>query len=275
MIDSFVSIDVGGRMLRCITGGDGDPTVVLDLGMSMSIEHSRAGPIPLGWSKVFRDVKKFSRMVMYDRAGVGESDPAPLPRTSLDMVRDLHALLRRMNVTPPFVFVGHSLGGMNVRLYAHMYPEEVGGIVLVDSTHPEQRKRFSSIIPPPAQGEAPLLRLFRARLAPSESTEGFDWDAAEEQVRAVSSLGKMPLVVISHSPNYPMGSEVPKELADKIQGAWLALQTELLALSSNSRHVVASHAGHNIQVDEPELIAGLIASVVEDARTTNRIRLTH
>ena len=119
-------VDVGGHRLniRCI--GSGSPTVVLEpgLGESASAIAKRIAP----------DVARTTRVCVYDRAGHGRSDAAP----DADAARDLHVLLERAHVPGPYVLAGHSLGGMFVLSYAHRYPSQVGGVVLLDSMHPRQ-----------------------------------------------------------------------------------------------------------------------------------------
>jgi pimeloyl-ACP methyl ester carboxylesterase len=117
-------VDVGGFRLHLHCAGKGSPTVVVDSGL---------GSFSPDWGLVQPEVAKFTRVCTYDRAGYGWSDPGPRPRTSRQMVEELQTLLVNAAIEGPYVLVGHSLGGMNVRLYAHQYPSEVAGVVLVDS----------------------------------------------------------------------------------------------------------------------------------------------
>lgn len=131
-------IDVGGYRLHIrVTEPEhgvapGTPTVLLEAGIAAS---------SLSWSKVLPRVAEFARVVSYDRAGLGWSDASPRPRTPPHIVEELHALLDRANVPRPLVLVGHSFGGYCVRYYAHKFPEEVAGMVLVDSVHPAEWER--------------------------------------------------------------------------------------------------------------------------------------
>ena len=126
-------VDVGGRRLYITCMGEGSPTVILEHGMATESDS---------WAQVQQAVAQFTRVCAFDRAGRGKSDPAPKPRTSEDMVADLHALLANAHIPGPYILVGNSLGGFNARLYAHKYPGEVVGLVLVDSMHPDQFARF-------------------------------------------------------------------------------------------------------------------------------------
>jgi pimeloyl-ACP methyl ester carboxylesterase len=147
-------IDIGGYRLHLTRAGTGRPAVVLDAGL--------AG-FSLDWGLVAPGVASFTTVCAYDRAGYGWSDPGPLPRTSSRIAAELHTLLHLAGVEPPYVLVGHSFGGFNVRLFADYYPDEVAGMVLVDVSHedfndqlPEEMRagydRFE-------RAEVPLLRL--------------------------------------------------------------------------------------------------------------------
>lgn len=122
-------IDVGGYRLHLAESGEGPPVVVLESGQ---------GDCSLGWSLVQPEVAKFARVVAYDRSGLGWSEQGPNAHTVGAAVNDLHTLLDNVGIEGPVVLVGASWGGMAARLYAHRYPQQVAGIVLVDSSHEEQ-----------------------------------------------------------------------------------------------------------------------------------------
>jgi pimeloyl-ACP methyl ester carboxylesterase len=123
------SVDVGGRSLNIYCSGEGGPAVILDTG----------GSAP-GYSNLLfqMQVAQFTRACWFDRAGLGWSDPSPLEQTSAAISDDLHALLHVAGVPPPYVLVGSSFSGFNVRAFAGKYSSEVAGAVLVDSAHEDQ-----------------------------------------------------------------------------------------------------------------------------------------
>jgi len=124
------SVDIGGYKLNIDCTGQGQPTVVLESGNGAPANF---------WRRVQPQIAKFTRVCSYDRAGYGWSDSGPMPRTSAQMVKELHALLQDSGDKPPYIFVGHSLGGLNVSLYNHAYPNEIVGMVLAESTDEELR----------------------------------------------------------------------------------------------------------------------------------------
>lgn len=126
-------VDVGEHKMHIHCTGEGSPTLVMDIGI---------GWFSLIWSFVQPEVAKFTRVCTYDRAGYAWSDPNPTPRTSQQLVQELHTLLTNAGIEGPYVLVGHSLGGLNVRLFASQYPSEVVGIVLVDAVHEETYSRL-------------------------------------------------------------------------------------------------------------------------------------
>jgi pimeloyl-ACP methyl ester carboxylesterase len=136
-------VDLGGRTINVDCAGVGTPTVIFEAG--------GGGYGGYGWSAVQSGVAKFTRACWYDRAGEGWSDPPPVARNSKMIANDLHAVLQHIQVNGPIVLVGHSIGGEYIRVYASKFPSEVAGLVLVDSTHPDQRE--------PAIMLSPLTRM--------------------------------------------------------------------------------------------------------------------
>ncbi|HEX6383828.1 MAG TPA: alpha/beta hydrolase [Anaerolineae bacterium] len=160
-------IDVGGYRLHLQCQGEGEPAVVIDAGQ---------GDFSLSWAEILPQVATFARICTYDRAGLGWSDPSPKPRTAEVMVEELRTLLAKAGVPGPYVLVGASTGGMNVRLFAHKYRREVAGLVLVDSAHEDQfsapmvqqaMQRMSKMMPLMMGGFQLLVRSGLAALKPT------------------------------------------------------------------------------------------------------------
>jgi pimeloyl-ACP methyl ester carboxylesterase len=151
----MVSVSGHGMQLYCTGKASGGPTVVMDSGLGGGL---------LDWQTVQPKVVNFARVCSYDRSGIGWSESGPSPRTSPQIVKELHALLEKAGVGGPYVLVGHSFGGANVQLYAAEYPKEVAGMVLVDSAldtrvlDEDLRKALAEIAPSPLtiKATAPL-----------------------------------------------------------------------------------------------------------------------
>lgn len=287
-------VDVGGYKLHLYcqgSGSPGSPTVVLEAG---------SGASGLYWSLVQPEVAKTARVCVYDRAGYGWSEASPKPRTYGVMAEELHTLLKNASIAGPYLLVGHSLGGIIVRHFAYQYPQEVAGLVLVDSATEGQMERFPAALKK-LQSPDDLLKLlqgFEAAITsgeaaknpdaflpleprlPRQTAETFralmlshpkqvravraELEAiADEKPRPLPSLGNLKLVVLSHGYTDPAGQPgVPPEVIREYEGVWAQLQAELAALSSNSKRVVAEKSGHNIQLERPDLVVQAIREVL-------------
>jgi pimeloyl-ACP methyl ester carboxylesterase len=274
--------DVGGYKMHIYCTGEGSPTVILDSGLGDSY---------VSWLGVQSPIAKFTRVCSYDRAGLGYSDSSPQPRTSKVMAEELHALLQAASITPPYVLVGHSIGGYNVRLYASLYRNEVAGMVLVDASHPDQENRF----PPELRNmeaswqreaeflayttpfgiprllglcdEDPVRRAadcnFHSAREGLQEMKALAQSAAE--TAATGSLGDLPLAVLSHDPDKP-SSELPADLARPTNAAWEKMQEELAHLSSRGTQTIAKNSAHYLQIDRPDLVVEAVHTVLDQAR---------
>jgi len=231
------TVDVGGAPIRVVCGGaraPGAPVVVLEAGAGNGAET---------WAKVQPDIASFARVCAYDRPALVRNKPErPATPTPEAMVGTLDGVLTAAGEAPPYVLVGHSLGGMIVRMYASRFPERLAGMVLVDSSHEEQLRRFAEANPQQAN-------------APPAATRGeaFDLPAMSDALRARAWRTNAPLVVLTHTSQ-------PGVRNDAI---WLDLQRELATRSPNASHVVAEHSGHYIQNDEPALVIDAVRRIVD------------
>lgn len=255
-------IDVGGYYLYLESAGAGSPTVIFESGMECGADSL---------ANLAAAVQHFTRTVIYDRAGLGQSDPAPMPRTAQHMVDDLRTLLTQAQIAGPYLLVGHSLAGLPVRLFAHQYSQEVVGLVLLDVVHPDQWLRELQLLPPPSLHEPIALTQARNTCTaewndPFYNAEGINIAASAAQVRATGHLGQLPLVVITAGKDE---GGFPPALADASAANWLAMQKELVALSDNGTHIIATESDHSIQDCQPELVVTVIRQLVENLRSNN------
>jgi pimeloyl-ACP methyl ester carboxylesterase len=250
-------IDVGGYQLSAHVKGSGKPVVVLEAGFGNGCET---------WSKVQDDIAQFTTVCSYDRASLGWSESAPAPRTFQDSVRDLHVLLEQLALPAPYVLVGHSIGGELVRVYAHTYPTEVAGLVLVDSSHPDQNTRFLAALPPESADEPPGVREFRkGQQAPSLTPQWADAAVCFEQSRACGELGNLPLAVITAA-KAVNPTNLPEDVLAVRDRVWLELQQDLARLSSRSTQRFAEQSGHMVPFDQPEIVIDAIRETVNTIR---------
>lgn len=250
-------VDVGDRSLALSVAGRGQPAVVLEMGLGAAGDF---------YDGIARGVAALTRVAWYDRAGLGRSDPAPTPRTIAGLAADLHTLLRAAAIPPPYVLVGHSLGGLTVRFYQHHYPAEVAALVLIESAHEAQRERLLAALPPEASDEVPALARYRHALRvswadPATNAERIDNLANSALMLDCSGFGGLPLVVVSRGrAEAPAG--LPPELVAERERTWRQMQDELAALSSHSVHLIAERSGHLINKDQPELVVEAIYQAV-------------
>ncbi|HWA86620.1 MAG TPA: alpha/beta hydrolase, partial [Opitutus sp.] len=270
-------VDIGGCRLHVIERGSG-PAVVFEAG---------AGCCALDWDAVQTPLASVARTIAYDRAGNAWSDPAPAPRTPPQITDELHTLLHRLGVPPPYVLVGHSLGGIYVQVFARRFPDEVAGLVLVDSSHPEQGKRMGGFAPdltPLMIALAPLgvQRLFlrggapaiyrpdvwKARQAVLGRTESVR--AAAREVHAImgapadgSQLRPLPrpipIIVLTHS--QPLLG-LPAEKAARFEATWRTLQRELALLSPRGVQRVVPNSSHMIPFGQPAAIVDAVKEIL-------------
>lgn len=256
-------IDVGGYHLAMQKAGAGWPTVVIEPGSGRSSAE---------WQEIVASVARVTRVVSYDRAGLGESEPAPTPRTFADQVADLHALLRAADISPPYVLVGHWLGGLLSLLYAHSYPREVAGMVLIDSAHPNQGRRTAALLPRPSADDSPRLHGMRSRLSggyepdPIWNPEGLNIAASEMQVQSLRSLDNRPLAVLTTRDPGDPPPDLPADFMAACEVMYQELQQDLARWSIRGTHVIAEHSRHRMHLDAPGLVIDTILQVVAAVR---------
>lgn len=280
-------VDVGGYRLHLHCTGAGTPTVVLDAGLGGGM---------LDWMLVQPEVAKFSRVCSYDRAGVGWSEAGTKPRTTQQISQELHTLLGKAGIQSPYVLVGHSFGGINVQYFASQHPNEVAGMVLVDSTHEKQFSRQEMPKPPtflpfvvkalvpfgvarlmnhlgePPPNITPDLAVQRASIYAhtrhlyAVADEMISLSVSLAQAQAVPlQWGDKPLVVLTRGRKEAAPLLSPEE-ANRMEQTWKELQTELVGRSQNGKQIIAEKSGHYIQFDQPNLVLNTIRQTTEAAR---------
>ena len=244
-------VDAGGVKLHIQCDGvrqPGRPMVILEAG---------AGNSAKTWRDVFAPIAQFVRVCAYDRQGLGSSERTPAPQSGVEAVETLRALLQAAGERPPYVMAGHSYGGMLVRLYATRYRSEVTGLVLVDSSHEEQLKRFAVLPapPPPPAGATPQ----------PVSPERIDLAATSAELAKAPWRANIPLVVLSRGLWFKTPPAAPDLQAEARLAIWQELHRELATRSTQAELQVAAHSGHYIQNDEPPLVVEAVRRVLARA----------
>jgi pimeloyl-ACP methyl ester carboxylesterase len=232
-------IQVGHNLIYTVSFGEG-PNVIFASGLGASLEN---------WKYVAPSIAEHAHVILYDRPGTGKSSAHPhaeKARTAQDAVIELFSLLKQLHVHPPYILVGHSLGGLYLQLFAREYPEMVSGIVLVDSVSPYQK--MHDVLPDKSVSYYP---------------EALGVRISENEVRDAKPFPNIQLIVLSatiHGPiNGILNSKSNKE-------HWAKLQKDLSAMSTNSQHVIANNSGHCIQLEKPWLVIAAINEIIAPSK---------
>jgi len=288
------SIDIGGRDLNIFCAGSGEPAVIFE---------SAGGPGYM-WSHIQPEIANFTTACWYDRAGEGWSDSGPFPRTSVAIAGDLHQLLQRAPVPGPYVLVGWSFGGLNVRAYNGLFPHDVAGIVLVDSAHedePERAPKFFLARTDPGYLRYPahlllkaseffgLLRLMQGRpqkranltrqqivraLRQQPKSIATDIDTglhipeSYKQAHELARKSDIPLIVLTAGKPQPWADPETARQAAAYQQVWVhEIQPQLLELSSRGRQIVIESSDHGIPDNAPDAIISAVREIIQTTRT--------
>ncbi len=253
-------VDIGTHKLDVLRAGTGTPTIVFEAGLGDDGLDD--------WKKVWPVVAQMSSVVVYSRSGNGRSQPGPGDHSAHTCAVELHALLTHLDLKPPYILVGRSYGGILVRLFASLYPNEVAGMVLVDATHEQQVRRWGAI---DSTYPAAFRRYFDSVLTTlkpgadaAETRETMRIQAAGE-VEGMKPLPDMPLAVLTSMRVDPKASYVNGTARG--HEAWREMHDEWFHRSTNAIHIVTTKSGHAIQDQEPDLVVQAIRFVLDRVHT--------
>jgi pimeloyl-ACP methyl ester carboxylesterase len=287
-------VDVGGYRLKLNCTGTGSPTVILESGF---------GDVSIEWGTVQAQIAKFSRVCSYDRAGYGGSDPGPMPRTSLRIATELHALLKNAGEMPPYVLVGSSFGGYNVRVFNGLYPNDVTGIVLADAVqedqyellpkawralsaeqleHCERLARYSFFVVDLGIGRLMLRAqgsngngaylILQKKYLRARASELEQMRVSAEQARAADHISDKPLVMLTAAENTDatLSSGLSQHDFEEFQRIWVDdLQMRLAHLSRDGRRTMVAGSGHDIPSDRPDSIVNAVRELCIPATSSH------
>lgn len=259
------SVSIGTHRLHIYCLGAGTPAIVIDVGAGESY-HS--------WELIQEELAQDTRVCTYDRAGYGQSEPGPMPRDSRREAAELHRLLQSAGEEGPFLLVGHSLGGLNMQLFAADYPEQTVGLVLLDpppeawmmgERFPELSELFhqatsemrataasaSASSDPEEKAQAAFLEAVA-----SEHEQLFAQSA--QQVAAIDSFGRLPLTVVGAAQPDPRFGEQSSAFRE----FWNDELRKLAAKSERGRFILAEGSSHHIHLDAPQLVLDAIREML-------------
>jgi pimeloyl-ACP methyl ester carboxylesterase len=278
--------DVDGRQLKLLHSGTGGPAVVFLPG---------AGMTGLGYLNLHVQVSQFATSVLYDRAGTGWSDHVQLPRSATEVADELQLLLRVAGVPAPYVFVGHSLGGIYARRFAQRFPADVAGLLFLDPGHED----YTTKLPNPSLFEwlRTRLALFRALLQLKRHYRGFfermfaDWPAPVrdmlfeyhlrswriglkearnfesicDEVRRGGDMPDVPLIVITGMGIDPFRAVFATEASQRqLNDIKLAINRDIAKSAPHGEHRVLENAAHaTFHVDRPDAVVQAIRDLLD------------
>ncbi|OUR73984.1 alpha/beta hydrolase [Methylophaga sp. 42_8_T64] len=261
--------DIGGYQLHIHCLGTGSPTIIIDTGL---------GDDSSDWQSIVEQSSLTTQTCVYDRPGYGWSDYGPRPRDSERIAFELALLLQRAKIQPPYILVGHSFGGYNIRMFAASYPNKVAGLVLIDASHenqytqlnikiPKNNRRIHSRITQPRTNLNLIStiqknQLLRDKAFHTVRYEIYSLYQSSQQVAHITSIPIVPLIVISRGIAEWFGNDKARQR----EKTWIKLQQDLTYLSPISQHIFANRSGHNIHQQQPEIIVDALSDVTHLAR---------
>jgi pimeloyl-ACP methyl ester carboxylesterase len=250
--------EVGGATIEYIASGTSRPTIVLMYGAGGSLDE---------WSRVFGPLLRFGMVVAYNRPGTGRSSRPTEPQTGSLIVGTLRDLLTAIEAPPPYVLVGHSLGGLYAQVFARRLPEDVGGVVLVEATHPDDLA-IAGLQPRWIRARNSLLGIGN----PLRRDRGFEetrWvDRTCRQIEQAPPFPDVPLAVVTAA-RPPPSRLMPVEAADV---RWTN-QERLVALAPESRQFHAAGSSHYPQLSEPTVVVDAVRWIIE-RRSNSEVQRT-
>ncbi|MEW6648691.1 MAG: alpha/beta hydrolase [Chloroflexota bacterium] len=238
-------ISVEGNVVEYVATGSGSPVIVLINGAG--------GPIH-GWQPVFAELAKLTSVFAYNRAGIGRSSKPTSPQTGLVLVETLRASLLKTGLAPPFILVGHSLGGLIVNLFVRTYPHEVAGAVFLDATAPEDVATMAAYESRPQRILKQLLDLVFGKATYDEAMYVQQTVALIEQSPAFPDI---PVVVVSGGKPALTWLTPAPALAARAEN-----QRRLACLSPRGKQIIAKKSGHFPQFSEPAVVIEAVRNIL-------------
>ena len=239
--------EVGGATIEYIASGSSPPTIVLVNGAGEPLDD---------WSRVFGPLLRYGMVVAYNRPGIGQSSRPTEPQTGALIVGTLRDLLAAIEAPPPYILLGHSLGGLYVQLFARRLPEDVSGVVLVEAAHPDDGAM--PVVQPGWVGALNSVLRMGNPLRRDRSFEETRWvERTFRQIEQAPPFPDVPLAVVTAARPPPSG-----QISDEVADFRLANQEALVALTPDSRQFHAAGSSHFPQLSEPTVIVDAVRWVI-------------
>lgn len=243
---AVIASSAGAQRMHLIVSGSGAPTIVLEAG---------SGSTSRTWRALQPALSDIARVVSYDRAGLGESEPSPRPRSARAIAEELRSALRNAQLPPPYLLVAHSAGGAYARVFAAMYPAEVIGLVLVDPTPEDFYARAKREFPAVYARLDAIDAAEIARRPAGEQAEEDVWDATLEEVRAADALFTGRAIVLSS----------PRLDLEELGAVWTDEHRRWALRSPRREYVRVDGVGHSIHRQRPALVLDAVRRIIAAA----------
>jgi len=232
-VKSLQQTHSNGKSVEFIKKGNGKPTLVFETGMGQTIET---------WNPIFDSLSKHTQVYAYNRQGYGQSNLIDSPRDIVEVARQLKSNLTMQNISPPYILVGHSIGGLYINMFARLYPEDVAGVVFIDASHPEQFEYFK-------EEHSMLYDLLI--MSTQKGSRKYEYNIVTTALKSFVDAPDFPNIPISVLTAGKRSSPLETK---KLKKKWLFFQQELANLSSNSNKIIVKGSGHYIHKNEPDLV---------------------
>ena len=264
----YVMIDNYRLYFHCL--GEGEPTILFDGGIADSSAN---------WLQIASETAKTNRSCIFDRAGYGMSDPGPSPRITSTIVEELTYLLRKAKIPGPYVLVGHSFGGYTMQYFAQRFPDKTVGMILVESSHPDQVERLKELDEMPNADKKTLIKVPDEDLSKMSKQQRY-WSLLNSNRKAIyaqmQELRSFPDSAHEVRQNWNNTLDVPLAVLTRgvtqlpnipgkysLETVWQEMQAELMLLSTNSWQVIVKNSGHSIHLEAPEVVVENIQRVIQ------------
>jgi pimeloyl-ACP methyl ester carboxylesterase len=240
-------VQIGNRQLEYMLSGTGQPTIVLLNGSGGAVE---------GWHKLYPAIERLGTVLAYNRLGIGRSDRPATPQTGEAIIATLRDLLGALDLAPPYILVGHSLGGLYANLFARRFPTEVAGVVFLDAAAPGDEMLQHQHQTPVQRATKRVFGLVDKIIPANPNSEVACVPETVRQIAAAGPFPAVPLVVVTagkHPPSLLMSAEAVAMRA--------ANQRTLCALSPHGKQMIAANSGHFPQFTEPSVVVDAIRTV--------------